>query len=48
MKLLTVNEYAITKFVNRMMLLKHLVLDTASIRPFMFYLLYVSTAEMFI
>ena len=48
MKLLDVNEYAVTKLANRIMLLKHLVLETACIWPFMCYLLYVSTAEMFI
>ena len=50
MKLLDVNEYAVTKLANRimLMLLKHLVLETAGIWPFMCYLLYVSTAEMFI
>ena len=48
MKLLAVNEYTVTKLANRMMVLKHLVLEIASIWPFMFYLLYVSTAEMFI
>ena len=39
---------AVTKLANRIMLLKHLVLETAGIWPFMCYLLYVSTAEMFI
>ena len=29
MKLLDVNEYAVTKLANRIMLLKHLVLETA-------------------
>ena len=51
MKLLDVNEYAVTKLANRIMLLKqykHLVLETAGIWPFMCYLLYVSNAEMFI
>ena len=48
MKLLDVNEYAVTKLANRIMLLKHLVLETAGIWSFMCYLLYVSTAEMFI
>ena len=48
MKLLDVNEYAVTKLANRIMLLKHIVLETAGIWPFMCYLLYVSTAEMFI
>ena len=48
MKLLDVNEYAVTKLANRIMLLKHLVLETAGIWPFMCYLImYVSTAEMF-
>ena len=41
MKLLDVNEYAVTKFANRIMLLKHLVLETAGIWPFICYLLYV-------
>ena len=44
MKLLDVNEYAVTKLAK----LKHLVLKTAGIWPFMSYILYVSTAEMFI
>ena len=48
MKLLDVNEYAVTKLANSIMLLKHQVLETAGIWPFMCYLLYVSTAEMFI
>ena len=48
MKLLDVNEYAVTKLANRIMLLKHLVLETAGIWPFICYLLYVTTAEMFI
>ena len=48
MNLLDVNEYAVTKLENSIMLLKHLVLETADIWPFMCYLLYVSTAEMFI
>ena len=48
MKLLDVNEYAVTKLANRILLLKHLVLETAGIWPFICYLLYVSTAIMFI
>ena len=44
MKLLDVNEYAVTKLAK----LKHPVLETAGIWPFMCYVLYVSTAEMFI
>ena len=49
MKLLDVNEYAVTKLANRIMLLKHLVLETAGKWPgFMCYLFYVSTIEMFI
>ena len=50
MKLLDVNWYAVTKLANRIMLLKHLVLETAGIWPFMCFLLYmyVSTAKMFI
>ena len=48
MKLLDVNEYSVTKLANRIMLLKHLVLETAGKWPFMCYLFYVSTIEMFI
>ena len=48
MKLLDVNEYAVTKLANRIMLLKDLVLETAGKWPFMCYLFYVSTIEMFI
>ena len=48
MKLLDVNVYAVTKLANRIMVLKHLVLEAAGIWPFMCYLLYVSNAEMFI
>ena len=48
MKLLDVNEYAVTKLANRIMLLKHLVLKTDGIWPFMCYLFYVSTIEIFI
>ena len=33
MKLLDVNEYAVTKLANRIMLLKHLVLETADKWP---------------
>ena len=44
MKLLDVTEYAVTKLAK----LKLLVLETAGIWPFMCYVLYVSTAEMFI
>ena len=47
MKLLDVDEYVVTKLVNRIMLLKHLVLETAGKWPFICYLLYVSTSEMF-
>ena len=46
MKLLDVGENAVTKLAKRIMLLKHLVLETADIWPFTCYLLYVSTAEM--
>ena len=50
MKLLSsyrdVVKYAVTKWTNRIMLRKHLVLETAGIWPFMCYLLFVSTAEM--
>ena len=45
MKLLDVGENAVTKLAIGIMLLKHLVLETADIWPFMCYLLYVSTAE---
>ena len=48
MKLLDVNEYSVTKLANRIMLLKHLVLETAGKWPFMCYLFYVSIIEMFI
>ena len=48
MKLLDVNEYADTKLANSIMLLKHLVLETAGKWPFMCYLLYVSTAEIYV
>ena len=41
-------HYAATKWKNRIMLVKHLVLETAGIWPSMCYLLHVSTAEMFI
>ena len=47
MKLLDVHEYAVTKLANRIMLLKHLVLETAGKCPFICYLLYVPTSEMF-
>ena len=45
-----VNKYAVTKWKNnnRIMLVKHLVLETAGIWPSMCHLMYVSTAEMFI
>ena len=32
MKLLDVNEYAVTKLANRIMLLKHLVLETRDVK----------------
>ena len=48
MKLLDVKEYAVIKSTSRIMLLKHLVLETAGKWPFMCYLFYVSTIEMFI
>ena len=48
MKLLDVNEYAVSKLANRIMLLKHLVLEIAGIWPFMCYLLHVFTAKIFI
>ena len=48
MKLLDVNEYAVTKLANRIMLLTHLVLETACKWPFMCYPFYVSAMEMFI
>ena len=34
MKLLDVNKYAVTKLANRIMLLKHLVLETAGIQAY--------------
>ena len=46
MKLLDVGENAVTKLAKEIMLLKHLVLETADIWPITCYLLYVSTAEM--
>ena len=42
MKVLDIDQYAVTKLAIRIMLLKHLGLETAIIWPFICYLLYLS------